>query len=69
MQIRIKEPCVVGGYTNVNVGDILEVLPHIGQILIGMGRAIEVNEVQTREPVIENRDPAPAPKRVKGKLP
>jgi hypothetical protein len=79
MHIRIKEPCVVGGYTDVKVNDVLEVRPHIGHVLIGMGRAVEVTvdelkapppaAIQAREPVVEHRDPAPATKRSKGKLP
>lgn len=68
MKIELLESVVVRGHAGAKVGDVLEVLPNLGAELIGMnlGRAVETSEavpeaIQSREPVIESRDPETPP--------
>jgi hypothetical protein len=62
MKLKLIKPVVINGHPGVAVGDVFECVknPHL---LIADGYVVEVKEskeeIQTREPVVENRDPKP----------
>ncbi len=76
MKIKLTERVIVSGHAGAQPGDVLEVSPSCASTLIQMGKAVEFAEpaksapevVQTREPVVENRDPVAAPAK-RGKRP
>lgn len=67
MKIRLLKPITVLDHPGVKVGDVFDIHAERGEILVRIGDAEAVSEkIQTREPVIENRDPAiELPKRKK----
>jgi hypothetical protein len=66
VKLRLLMPVVIGGHPGLKKGDVFEHTKH-PQYLIGMGFCEEVKEealkyveeIATREPEIENRDPQP----------
>lgn len=72
MAIRIKltRGCIVPGHPTAQPGDVLEVANNVAQDLLAIRKAVRVDfveEVETRVPVVESRDPEPRPKRSKFK--
>lgn len=59
MKIKLIKPVIVRNNPGVQSGEVFEPAQDVAGELIGMGAAIPwVEEViQTREPVIEHRDP------------
>ena len=67
MRVRLVKPIVVQNHPGVQPGDVFDVEHNEGIHLIGWGYVVEVtytesrmNEIQSREPAIENRDFTPA---------
>ena len=58
MKLRITKPVIIRGFQDTKVGDEIEVQPDQAGELLGMGIC---ETIQTREPVIENRDPETQP--------
>ena len=62
MKIKLKQSVVVRGHPGVKAGDEIEAAPQLSSELLGLGLAeIAAETIQTREPVIENRDPGTQP--------
>lgn len=68
MKIKLLKPMAVKGHPHASVGDILEVDSNTFQILEALGGAVVSDEktmpvqvVETREPVVESRDPGMQP--------
>lgn len=59
IKIKLISPVIVRGHDGAAVGSVLEVDQWLAHELTSMGAAVPVvsDEVQVREPVIENRDP------------
>ena len=58
--LRIVSSCLLNG-EHLEAGSVLkDVSPHDAADLLGNGRAVEISgTLETREPVIEHRDPKP----------
>ena len=68
MRIKLLKSIVVPGFPGISAGSVFEAPEALVKLLMGRGhaeivRAVSKPEVvQTREPVVETRDPQPAPK-------
>jgi hypothetical protein len=62
MNIRIKESCIVNG-SHAESGTVLRDLSAAtARELVISGRAVSVEDIETRDPLAEHRDPKPAKK-------
>lgn len=63
MTIKLLKPVIVRDNPGVQVGDVFEPSKDVASELIGMGLAepcevvVKREEIQTREPIVEHRDP------------
>ncbi len=79
MRIKILRLSVVPGCDGAQVGDVVECLDVVGSQLCGLGRAVQwtgpapvkrvpfVEEIATRDPVIEQREPEVAVKKTQSR--
>jgi hypothetical protein len=77
MLIKLIRPTIVTGHPGAQVGQPIEVEDSDAVSLINHGRAVaiphEAQQIEVREPEVENRDPQPVTirhqaKRIKSKL-
>ncbi len=59
--IKMVSGCIVAGHGGVDTGAVLDLDDGEASLLVSMGKAKYHGSIETREPMIENRDPEFAP--------